>query len=103
MDKGSSMAASGNESILADVVEILKNMTSEWDVSLDGPMGAETKLIADLGFESIDVVQFIVAIQEKYKRRDLPFEQLVMVDGRYVDEITVNDTASFLQRHLNHP
>ena len=101
MDKGSSQAATGRDALLADIVEILKNMTSEWDVSLDGPMGAETKLIADLGFESIDVVQFIVAIQEKYKRRDLPFEQLVMVDGRYVDEITVSDTVAFLQRHMN--
>ena len=101
MDKGSNSTASSQEAILGDVVEILKNMTSEWDVGLDGPMGAETKLIADLGFESIDVVQFIVAIQEKYKRRDLPFEQLVMVDGRYVDEIAVNDTVTFLHRHLN--
>ena len=97
MDKGSNI----QEAILGEVVEILKNMTSEWDVSLESPLGAETKLIADLGFESIDVVQFIVAIQEKYKRRDLPFEQLVMVDGRYVDEITVNDTVTFLHRHLN--
>ena len=89
------------EKIQTDLTEILKDMTSEWDIELINPIGPETRLIADLGFESIDIVQFIVAIQERFNRRNLPFEELVMAHGRYVDEIAVSDAADFLYRHLN--
>jgi acyl carrier protein len=89
------------ETILKDIIGILENMTSDWDMDFDGPMGADTKLIADLYFESIDVVQFIVAIEEHFRRRGLPYEKFLMVDGRYVDEITVDDTVNFLYQHYN--
>ena len=46
--------------------------------------------IGDLGFESIDIVQFVVALEENFKRRDMPFEKLLMIDGRYVDELSVS-------------
>jgi acyl carrier protein len=88
------------EAILQDLVVILEDITSDWDMDVGGPMGQDTKLIADLAFESIDVVQFIVAIEEHYKRRGLPYEEFLMLDGRYVDEIKVADVAAFLARHL---
>lgn len=89
------------EAILHDLVAILEDITSDWDMDVNGPIGKDTKLIADLAFESIDVVQFIVAIEEHYKRRGLPYEEFLMLDGRYVDEIKVADVAAFLARHLN--
>ena len=89
------------ETILQDLIHILENMTYDWDMEFTGPIGPDTKLIADLAFESIDVVQFIVAIEERFQRRGLPFEELVMVDGRYVDEIKLSETVDFLFRHLN--
>lgn len=90
------------ETILKDLIHILEDMTSDWDVEFEGGIGPETRLIADLAFESIDVVQFVVAIEEHFRRRGLPFEKFLMVDGRYVDEIKVGDAADFLYRHLNH-
>ncbi len=87
--------------ILFDLVEILKDMTSDWDNEITGPIGSETRLIRDLYFESIDVVQLVVAIQEHYHRHNLPFEELLMSDGRYVDELIVSDAVDFLHRHLN--
>ena len=89
------------ETIFQDLIHILENMTYDWDMEFTGPIEPGTKLIADLAFESIDVVQFIVAIEECFQRRGLPFEELVMVDGRYVDEIKVSETVDFLFRHLN--
>lgn len=89
------------EAITEAVIHILKDMTSEWDMQLDGPIGPKTRLVSELQFESIDVVQFVVAIEERFKRRGMPFEQMLMHDGRYVDEITVEQTAEFLHRHLN--
>jgi acyl carrier protein len=86
--------------VLDDIVGILQNMTSDWDVEFSGPIGAETCLVRDLTFESIDIVQLIVAVEEHYGRRDFAFEKLLMVDGRYVDEIRVGDLVDFLHAAL---
>ena len=91
--------ANQNE-ILDNLVDILEDMIADWDTDMNEPMGGQTRLIADLGFESIDVVQFITAIEEHFRCRTIPFEQLVMQDWRYVDEITVGSTVTFLQKHL---
>ncbi|MBW2602903.1 MAG: acyl carrier protein [Deltaproteobacteria bacterium] len=89
------------DAILKDVITILKDLTYDWDLEFSDPIGPDTKFVADLGFESIDIVQFIVAIEEHFQRRGLPFENLIMVDGRYVDEIKLGDTVAFLFSHLN--
>ncbi len=94
------MASRSREEILDSLVRILEDMTADWDMDLDDPIGEATRLMADLEFESIDVVQFIVAIEERFQQRGMPFEELLMEDGRYVDEITVRDTVDFLDRHL---
>jgi acyl carrier protein len=88
------------EDLLRDLVETLEELTSDWDTDHAGPIDADTRLIGDLVFESIDVVQLIVAIEERYGRRDLPFEELLMGDGRYVDEIRVGDLVDFLHGRL---
>jgi acyl carrier protein len=88
--------------ILVAVVRILGEITYDWDMEFDGAIGPDTKLITDLGFESIDVVQFVVAMEEHFRRRGLPWEEFLMVDGRYVDEIKVDDTVAFLNLCLNH-
>ena len=46
-------------------------------------------------------MQFIVAIEERFQTRGLPFEELIMVDGRYVDEVEVGETVTFLHTRLN--
>jgi acyl carrier protein len=89
------------ETILQALIHILEDMTSDWDMEFNNPIGLETCLISDLELESIDVVQFVVAIEERFKRRGLPFEELLMTDGRYVDEIKLKDAADFLFIHLN--
>ena len=88
------------QTILDDLVKILEEMTGDWELDYEGGIGPGTRLIADLGFESIDVVQLIVAIEERFGRHDLPFETFLMKDGRYVDELVVSDTVDFLHGHL---
>ncbi len=92
---------SEKQSILSFAVETLNEMTSDWDNEYDEPIGPKTKLIGDLAFESIDVVQLIVAIEEEFQSRSLSFEQLLMKDGRYVDEIVVEELVEFLDSQLN--
>ncbi len=89
------------ETIFNDLVGILKNMTADWDTGYEGAITAETRVIGDLGFESIDVVQLVVAIEEHYQRRNLPFERLLMEDGHYVDEVKVGKVVDFLAENLN--
>jgi acyl carrier protein len=93
---------SGDQAIMSVLVEILEDMIADWDMDLDEPLGGNTRLIIDLGFESIDVVQFIAAIEEHYRNRAITFEELVMKDGRYVDEIVVGNVVTFLKPHLAH-
>jgi len=89
-----------SKTLLDDVTRILEDMTSDWDLDFSGGIGPETSLIADLAFESIDVVQLVVAIEERFARRDLPFEKLLMSDGRYVDDVRVSQIVSFLESNL---
>lgn len=88
------------DAILKAMIDIVKNMTADWDTGFDGDVNTHTRLIGDLSFESIDVVHLVVAIEQRFGRRDLPFEDLLMKDGRYVDELTVGSTVDFLHRHL---
>ena len=60
----------------------------------------QTKLVADLEFESIDVIQLVVALEERFRRRNLGFDQLLMVDGRYVDDLDVAAIVRFLSTRL---
>lgn len=86
--------------VLTGIVAIIEEMTSDWDTSFEGQIGAETRLIQDLEFESIDIVQLTVAIETRFDRRDLPFEELLMAEGRYVDELSLGEVAEFVAKQL---
>ena len=59
-------------------------------------MNRDTQLLADLGFESIDIIQLVVAIQEDIVKRKLSFDQLLMKNGRYVDDLSIGQIADYL-------
>jgi acyl carrier protein len=88
------------ETIFQNIIQILENMTFDWDMEFTGPIGPDTRLITDLAFESIDVVQFIVQLETNFHRKDLPFEKLLMTDGRYREDFTVREVVGFLDRYL---
>lgn len=86
--------------IEADLCAILTDMTADWDLEHGQPISGQTRLMADLAFESIDVVQLVVAIEGHFKKRQMHFENLLMVDGRYVQELQVWQIAEFLEGAL---
>lgn len=88
-----------NNDTVATVIAVLEEMTGDWDLGLDAPMDRNTQLIADLAFESIDIVQFVVALEQRLGRRNIPFEKLLMVEGRYVEDLSVGKIADFLAAH----
>jgi acyl carrier protein len=93
-------AGLSKEQIFQEVSRILTDMTSDWDIDFSGGITPDTHIIADLQFESIDVVQFIVQLEAKFQRKDLPFEKLLMVTERYRDDFTVQEVVDFLHQNL---
>lgn len=89
-----------SEKLLAVVIGVLEDTVRDWDMELEGGMSAATTLLGDLAFESIDVVQFAVALETAVGRKGLPFEKLFIDDGAYVDDVSVAQIVAFLQEEL---
>jgi len=77
---------------------VLEEFIEDWGV--DEPIRRETTLVEDLGFDSIDVIQFIVAVETAFGQRNLGFQGLIMKDGRYVDDLAVGEMVDFLEERL---
>ena len=86
--------------IEATIIDLLKDMTQDWDLDLNEKISPETKIVEDLGFASVDIIHLIVSIEEHYKQK-LGFQELVMRNGRYIDDITVNEFVEFVSAKLN--
>lgn len=87
---------SASDRYLQQLSALLKDFTQDWDSATDEPITRQTRLFADLSFESIDIIQLIVAIQEEVVKRNVPFDSLLMKEGRYVDDLTVGQIADHL-------
>jgi acyl carrier protein len=82
------------------VIAVLLDTVQDWDLELDEDITGTTTLITDLAFESIDVVQFCVALEQALGRKGLPFEKLFIDDGAYVDDVSVAGVVDFLTLEL---
>lgn len=94
------MTDNSREALEGVVIGVLQDTVKDWDLELEEEIGPETTLIEDLAFESIDIVQFSVALEQALGRKDLPFEKLFIEDGAYVDDVSVADIVSFLAGEL---
>lgn len=89
-------------SVESQVIEIVAELTQDWDVDLEGGIGPETTMVGDIGFASIDFIQLVVAIESAYKQK-LGFQDLLMQNGAYVSDLSVRQIASFVATRLNAP
>ena len=94
------MSVLNTESIQAKVIAVLQDMIADWELDDINEIDAETKLMEDLAFESLDVVQFVVSLEKEFERRNLPFQNLFMQDSDYVDEIKVKEVVEFLEKNI---
>ena len=69
-----------------------------WD--LDIAITPDTRLVEDLEFDSIDVIQLVVAIESAINSRSIGFQDLLMRDGRYVDDLSVGEITKFLESRV---
>jgi acyl carrier protein len=85
------------ESILKELVAMLTDMTSDWDMDdFSGDITGDTQLVADLAMESVELVQLMVAIEQRFKIKNFSAEKLLTRNGQMVKDLKVSEIASFL-------
>ena len=75
----------------------LQELARDWDFSR--PIDGDTKLFAEFGFESLDVVVLGASIQDHY-RRPMPFAELLAQIGRSGSDLTVGELVRFVRTNL---
>jgi acyl carrier protein len=87
--------------ILAEVLDLVHSVVQDWE--FDGPVNEQTRLYADLAFESLDLVVLGAAVQERFGQM-FPFTTLFADIGqREVHDLTIGEWVDFLERHLASP
>ena len=84
--------------VLAEILDLLDELAGDWEY--DGDIGPDTRFIADLGLESLEIVVLGTMIQERFGR--LPFaEYLDELGQRPVEErdVSVAEVALFVCEH----
>lgn len=84
--------------VLAGILDLLGELAGDWEY--DGVIGPETRFIADLGLESLEIVVLGTMIQHRYGR--LPFaEYLEELGQRPVDarDVSVAELVAFICEH----
>ena len=84
------------QEIEVKVIAALKEMTQDWDLDTAEEIGRETGLINDLEFESIDIVQLAVALEQSFGQKGLPFEQLFMREALLLESPEVSQAVAAL-------
>ena len=78
------------------IIDILKNMTSDWERAFENPITCETLLISELGFKSIQVIELFIAIESFFNISNIPYESFFMRDSGPLEDFSVSELAEFL-------
>lgn len=90
------------ENVLKELSAMLTDMTSDWDLDdFSGTISGDTKLVADLAMESVELVQLMVAIEQKFKIKNFSAEKLLTRNGQMVTDLSVREIAAFVTGVLN--
>ena len=84
--------------VMQGVLELLDELSGDWEY--DGDIGPDTRFLADLGLESLEIVVLGTLLQQRYGT--LPFARfLEEIGDRPVDErdLTVADLVGFVCEH----
>ncbi len=100
MSNNEMTAAQGSDDVENGVITVINEMVADWDLDNVSAVSPSTSLMGDLEFESIDIVQLAVHLEQHFEQSGLPFEQLFMRDGDYVDDLTIQEIAGFLRDKL---
>jgi acyl carrier protein len=84
--------------VMQGILALLNEASGDWEHT--GEIGPQTRFVADLGLESLEIVVLSTMVQQRYGR--LPFPQFFEEIGqRPIDErdLTVSELAMFVCEH----
>lgn len=87
------------ESVELSVIAIVDDLIQDWGLDLSAPVGAQTSLVKDLQFASVDIIQLCVALEQSFERK-LGFQSLLMHNGSYVSDLSVEAISKFIEAQL---
>jgi LPS sulfotransferase NodH/acyl carrier protein len=91
---------SDTKEIQSVITRFLEEMASELQLDYDKAIDSGTWLIADLGLASVDFVHLIVEVEGHFKSK-MGFHDLLMPNGKYVDDLTVGQFVAFIESRLS--
>ena len=85
--------------ILEDVLMLLRELADDWEYG--GTITSDTRLVAEMGLESLDVVVLALSTQEHYGQT-MPVAELFAGIGERDDrDMSVGEWVDFIHQHLN--
>jgi acyl carrier protein len=96
------MSSLRRETAEQTVIAVVEDLIQDWGLDLDGGIGPATRVVADLGFASVDIIQLCVALEQVYECK-LRFQDLLMKDGSYVGDLSVAQFARFIESRMAAP
>jgi acyl carrier protein len=84
--------------VMQGVLELLDELSGDWEY--DGDLGPDTRFVADLGLESLEIVVLGTLLQQRYGT--LPFARfLEEIGDRPVErrDLTVAELVAFVCEH----
>jgi acyl carrier protein len=84
--------------VLSSIMALLNELKGDWEYG--GDIAPDTRFIADLGLESLEIVVLSTMIQQQYGRLPFP-EYFDEIGRRPIDDrdVTVADLVGFVSTH----
>jgi acyl carrier protein len=95
------MTVNKNNNSEESLIRIVTELIRDWGLDLTKPISGRTRLVNDLDFASVDIIQLCVAIEQHYDRK-IGFQDLLMKDGSYVSELCIAEVADYVSGKLNY-
>jgi acyl carrier protein len=80
--------------VFETVISALEELMQDWEI--EDPIRSDTRVVADLGFESIDLIQMISFLEKAFRLRSGSLVDILVIDGRYVDDLLVGEIAEII-------
>lgn len=88
------------DTVEGTVIAVVEDLVQDWGLDLGEGLGPGSKLVADLQFASVDIIQLCVALEQAYERK-FGFQDLLMKDGSYVGDLSLAQFARFIEPKLS--
>jgi acyl carrier protein len=75
-------------------------MAQNQEFDLDEPINLNTTFVSELNFGSMDFIQLVVTIEDSFQQK-IGFHDLLMSQGRYVEDISIGELVSFVEQQLD--